>query len=778
MRTHRPSPALLASLTASTGLLVAVSVMTRHRPVPLWERDLFALFNHLPAVVTPGLVVVMQAGSYLAVLVATAVAVLLRRTDMAWRLLLAGNLAYWLALAVKAAVARQRPSALIADAIVQGSVTGDLGFPSGHVAVATALALILTHRGTTRQRRLAWSLVALVAVARIHVGAHLPVDAVGGILVGWLAMCLTLLVTGDVGPQMAAQTVRGVLRRRGFDVGRLIPIRGDSHGSQPWRADTADGRRLFVKITGGAQRDADWAYKLYRRMRYRHVADAPPYLSPKQQSEHESNLTLLAERAGVRVPSVVCTATAADGSALLVQEFIDAVTLGDTVGPVPLTVVTDAWNQVALLHQAGIAHRDLRAANMLVDRDYVHLVDLGFGIDDAPPDQKARDIVELMVALATRVAPAAVVDTAINRLGAHAVTDSAAFLQQPALTRAGRQALRHQHGLLNHLREEIRRRCPDRQRPPARVVRIGTRDVLLLIVLGLIVHLLLPQLGEVRTALHLITHAQPVAVVATLLGSALTYLLSAVVLRLAAANRVPLGEATLVQLAASFANRLAPGSLGGAALSLRYLHQKRLGTAGAATAVAVSRTAGALSVVALLPLLLPFARQPTRVLTHGATTALPLLIGALVALLILAAALAIPRIRHRGREMSRHVLAALHTLTHHHRLPRLLGASLALTLTYGLCLYLALLATGRPFAITLIPPVILICVIGEGVASAAPTPGGLGATEAALVSGLLLYGIPLDTAVATVLIYRLATFWIPVPPGYLALRALSRRHVL
>lgn len=103
---------------------------------------------------------------------------------------------------------------------------------------------------------------------------------------------------------------------------------------------------------------------------------------------------------------------------------------------------------------------------------------------------------------------------------------------------------------------------------------------------------------------------------------------------------------------------------------------------------------------------------------------------------------------------------------------------MALTLTYGLCLYLALLATGQPVDLTLLPPVILVCVIGEGVASAAPTPGGLGATEAALVSGLLLYGVQLDTAVAGVLIYRLATFWIPVPPGYLALRTMTRRRLL
>ncbi|MFI6231219.1 lysylphosphatidylglycerol synthase domain-containing protein [Micromonospora echinospora] len=777
-RTRRPSPALLVSLAVSTGLLVAVSAAARSRPVPLWERDLFTLLNHLPAGSTPALLLVMQAGSYPAVFVVAAAAVVAGRVGTAWRLLLAGNLAYWLTIAVKVVVARQRPAALLTEAVLRDTITGPYGYPSGHVAVATALALVAARAGGTRWRRAAWVVIALVAVARIHVGAHLPADAVGGFLVGWLAVCLTRLAVGEVGPQRSVPALRAALRRRAIDVARLEPIHGDARGSQPWQAVTTDGRRLFVKVTGGQQRDADWAYKLYRRARYRHVADAPPYLSARQQNEHETCLTLLAERAGVRVPAVVTTTSVSGDDAVLVQEFVDAAALHAIVGPVPIDAVRDAWEQVALLHRAGIAHRDLRAANVLVGRDRAYLVDLGFGTDDATDDQQAADVVELMVALATRVDPASVVAVAVRCLGAEAVADCVPFLQPPVLSRAGRTALRAHPGMLVHLRREILRRCPDHDRPAAKVVRISRRGILELLLLGLLVHLLLPQVGEVRTALRLLVHAHPVAVAATLLGSALTYLISGVVLRLATANRIPLREATLVQVAASFANRLAPGSLGGAVLSLRYLHQKGLGTAEAATAVAVSRTAGAVSVLLLLPVLLPFAGQPARVLTHAVTREWPLLLGALAALLVLAVVLAVPGMRRRGRTVAGQVVAALRALTHQHGLRWLVVASGALTLTYGLCLFVALLAAGQPFDLALVPPVVLVCVVGEGVASVAPTPGGLGATEAALVSGLVLYGVPLETAIAGVLVYRLATFWLPVPPGYLALRVMTHRRLL
>jgi len=53
--------------------------------------------------------------------------------------------------------------------------------------------------------------------------------------------------------------------------------------------------------------------------------------------------------------------------------------------------------------------------------------------------------------------------------------------------------------------------------------------------------------------------------------------------------------------------------------------------------------------------------------------------------------------------------------------------------------------------------------------------GGLGAIEAALVAGLTGIGLPPGPAVSAVLTYRLATYWLPVVPGWAAWRLLQRR---
>jgi uncharacterized protein (TIRG00374 family) len=74
--------------------------------------------------------------------------------------------------------------------------------------------------------------------------------------------------------------------------------------------------------------------------------------------------------------------------------------------------------------------------------------------------------------------------------------------------------------------------------------------------------------------------------------------------------------------------------------------------------------------------------------------------------------------------------------------------------------------------------VAVVYLAGSAIGNAAPTPGGLGAVEAALAAGLTAAGLAGDVAVSAVLLYRLATFWLPVAPGYMAFGWLQRRHAL
>ncbi|HNE88949.1 MAG TPA: phosphatase PAP2 family protein, partial [Actinomycetota bacterium] len=111
------------------------------------------------------------------------------RLTKSWRptvgALVAGWGGWWLAKLVKAQVERGRPSAeLPADAVRDTALTEGLGFVSGHSTVAFACAAVLSPYLTRNWRIFGYGLATTVGLSRVVVGAHLPLDVVGGAALG------------------------------------------------------------------------------------------------------------------------------------------------------------------------------------------------------------------------------------------------------------------------------------------------------------------------------------------------------------------------------------------------------------------------------------------------------------------------------------------------------------------------------------------------------------------------------------------------------------------
>lgn len=130
----------------------------------------------------------MQAGSVLAPLtVAIVAASVWRQWRPAAGALAAGLGAWWLANAVKVLVDRGRPAAELAGFVPAGSAPTDgSGYPSGHAAVAFALATVLAPYLPRPWRAGAYGLALVVVFARVAIGAHFPLDVVGGAALGTL----------------------------------------------------------------------------------------------------------------------------------------------------------------------------------------------------------------------------------------------------------------------------------------------------------------------------------------------------------------------------------------------------------------------------------------------------------------------------------------------------------------------------------------------------------------------------------------------------------------
>lgn len=130
---------------------------------------------------------VMQSGSLAAVFVATGAAARhpgVSRTSAP--IIASAGTAMWGGIKlVKPLIGRGRPEHHLASVNVRGAAQTGLGYPSGHAAVSTTLALLLTRSGPGR--RMGIAIAGATGVARMYAGAHLPLDVVGGFCMGRLA---------------------------------------------------------------------------------------------------------------------------------------------------------------------------------------------------------------------------------------------------------------------------------------------------------------------------------------------------------------------------------------------------------------------------------------------------------------------------------------------------------------------------------------------------------------------------------------------------------------
>ena len=162
------------------------------------ERDVFESINHLSSVISGPVQAVMLFGVFAAIPVTAVLAMIFRRFRLATVLLAAGCLAYALAKVAKPIVDAGRPLAVLpnTDVIIRGAVAQGLGYPSGHSAVSAALALAALPYLNGRYRWLILLVPLVVGFARIYVGAHLPLDVLGGWAIGVGSAFIVHLIAG------------------------------------------------------------------------------------------------------------------------------------------------------------------------------------------------------------------------------------------------------------------------------------------------------------------------------------------------------------------------------------------------------------------------------------------------------------------------------------------------------------------------------------------------------------------------------------------------------
>jgi membrane-associated phospholipid phosphatase len=186
----------LLLVAGGMGLLVLAALPVHVHSISGPERSVFRIIND--HTVLPFIVVwtIMQLGNFLAIPAVALVAAIWRRWRLAIGMLIGGVVTYYLAKEVKKIVERGRPASVLDDVHIRGTASLGRGFVSGHAAVVTLL-VVLAWPYLGRRGRIAVVAVAVfVCLARVYVGAHLPLDVVGGAALGLAVAGLVRLALG------------------------------------------------------------------------------------------------------------------------------------------------------------------------------------------------------------------------------------------------------------------------------------------------------------------------------------------------------------------------------------------------------------------------------------------------------------------------------------------------------------------------------------------------------------------------------------------------------
>ncbi len=659
-----------------------------------------------------------------------------------------------------------------------GDANGPPSFPPLALVIAVAAISTAAPHLTRPFRHFGrWIMLGQV-IAASFLGASQLSGGLAAIAVGMLSASLVHLLVGSPGGRPTTARILLALRDLGVDAEVLDITTMHAHGVVRFDGHDASGP-LSVKVYGRDAWDGQLLTSLWRALWYR-GSHRTARLSRVELVEHEAFMLLFAERANVRVPTLVSAGSAGRGDALLVVRP-DGVPLDDHPAAVDAAAVEGLWDELAKLHDTGIAIRWLDLDRLARQTDgRLGIADLSAASAIQAPTDVLRDRAQALAVATLFIGQDAAAAMFRRRHGDDALLEVVPFLQEAAMPTGVLGALRREEVELDHVRAETSALLGAPEPPLTKLRRVSGRSLVgvgLAIVaaytlLGLIAHL------DIQTFRAELADASWWWLAFALLLAQLPRFPSAVSTLGSVEQPVPLGPLTTLQFAITYVNLAIPSTAAQVAVNVRFFQRCGIRPATAVSAGVIDSVCGFVVQIVLFLSLFFLADIDVGFSTDvadlsGLATVALVVMGVLVVLVL--AALLVPSVRRRVRGVIEEAWEALRVLRSPKKLVQLVGGNLAAQVLFGIALSTCVYAFGAQVSLG---ELVLINTVVSLFAGLLPVPGGIGVSEAGLTLGLVAAGMSAETAAAAALAYRFTSFYLPPLWGFPCYRWLVRRRYL